>query len=433
MATKSRSIRPIVIGGFSVIFVTFGVFGGWAAVAKLDAAVVAPGTISLEGNRKVVQHLEGGLVAEILVKEADMVVEGQPLIRLNSLEERSNLQVVEFRRDVARIVETRLLAERYLKDTFELPAHLSDIEKLPRILQETVDDQLGLFQDRSMILKSQTEILSSRIEQTNEQIRGLMQQRGALERRYENYKQLIDRMEDGVERGLIQNNILAQRQDEYITIEADLGQIISEIAQAKNTISETKLQSLQVGQEYRERANTELDAVRAELTELEERVKVASDVLARTVITAPASGSIQDLQVHTVNSVIRPGDVLMEVVPEDEELIITARIAPIDIDNVAVGLSTEVRFSAFKARLTPLVLGTVENVSADVITPDNPNDMPYYLAKIDVAPEDIAENIRSRITAGMPVDVVITTGERTVVNYLTSPLMDAVRKSLIEE
>lgn len=284
-----------------------------------------------------------------------------------------------------------------------------------------------------MILKSQTEILSSRIEQTNEQIRGLMQQRGALERRYENYKQLIDRMEDGVERGLIQNNILAQRQDEYITIEADLGQIISEIAQAKNTISETKLQSLQVGQEYRERANTELDAVRAELTELEERVKVASDVLARTVITAPASGSIQDLQVHTVNSVIRPGDVLMEVVPEDEELIITARIAPIDIDNVAVGLSTEVRFSAFKARLTPLVLGTVENVSADVITPDNPNDMPYYLAKIDVAPEDIAENIRSRITAGMPVDVVITTGERTVVNYLTSPLMDAVRKSLIEE
>jgi len=433
MATKSRSIRPIVIGGFAVIFVTFGVFGGWAAVAKLDAAVVAPGTISLEGNRKVVQHLEGGLVAEILVKEADMVVEGQPLIRLNSLEERSNLQVVEFRRDVARIVETRLLAERYLKDTFELPEHLSDIEKLPRILQETVDDQLGLFQDRSMILKSQTEILSSRIEQTNEQIRGLNQQRGALERRYENYKQLIERMEDGVERGLIQNNILAQRQDEYITIEADLGQIISQIAQAKNTISETKLQSLQVGQEYRERANTELDAVRAELTELEERVKVASDVLARTEIMAPASGSIQDLQVHTVNSVIRPGDVLMEVVPEDEELIITARISPIDIDNVAVGLSTEVRFSAFKARLTPLVLGTVENVSADVITPDNPNDMPYYLAKIDVDPDDIEENIRSRITAGMPVDVVITTGERTVVNYLTSPLMDAVRKSLIEE
>ena len=431
--STTRSIRPIVIMGFSIIFITFGVFGGWAAVAKLDAAVVAPGTISLEGNRKVVQHLEGGIVEEIMVKEADVVVEGQPLLRLNSVENRSNLQVFEYRRDVALIVEARLLAERYLKDSFELPETLANVDLEKKGLQETVDDQHGLFEDRRMILQSQKEILDSRIEQTNEQIRGLEQQKGALERRYENFGQMIDRMKEGVEKGLIQNNILAQRQDDYIQIEADLGQIISQIAQAKNTISETKLQALQVGQEYRERANTELDAVRSELSELEERVKVASDVLSRTEIVSPASGSIQNLQVHTVSSVIRPGDVLMEVVPDDEELIFTARISPIDIDNVAVGLSTEVRFSAFKARLTPIVLGQVANVSNDVITPDNPNEMPYYLARIDVDPADISEDILERITAGMPVDVVITTGERTVVNYLTSPLMDAVRKSLLEE
>lgn len=432
MATKNRSIRPVVIMGFSVIFITFGVFGGWAAVAKLDAGVVAPGSISLEGNRKVVQHLEGGIIEEILVKEADQVQEGQPLLRLNSIENTSNLMVLEFRRDVARIVEARLLAERYLKDSFELPADLSEEALLPG-LKETLDDQKGLFEDRRMILQSQTEILNSRIEQTHEQIRGQEQQRGALERRYANFGEMVERMISGVEKGLIQNNILAQRQDDYIQIEADLGQIISEIAQTKNTISETKLQALQVSQEFRERANTELDQVRAELSELNERIKVASDVLERTVLRAPASGSIQNLQVHTINSVIRPGDVLMEVVPADEELIITARISPIDIDNVAVGLDTEVRFSAFKARLTPIVLGLVENVSQDVITPDNPNEMPYYLAKIDVKPEDISEDIRDRITAGMPVDIVITTGERTVVNYLTSPLMDAVRKSLLEE
>jgi HlyD family secretion protein len=433
MATVNRSIRPIVIMGFTIIFVTFGVFGGWAAVAKLDAAVVAPGSISLEGNRKVVQHLEGGMVDEILVKEGDVVTIGQPLLRLNSLENSSNLQVFEFRRDVALIVEARLLAERYLKEDFGLPSSLAEMNPLPEVLQETLDDQRGLFEDRTMILQSQTEILNSRIEQTHEQIRGLEQQKTALERRFENYKQLIERMESGVEKGLIQNNILAQRQDEYIQIEADLGQMISEIAQAKNTISETKLQALQVGQEYRERANTELDAVRAELSELDERVKVASDVLARSVITAPVSGSVQDLQVHTINSVIRPGDILMELVPDDEKFIFTARVSPVDIDNVAVGLSTEVRFSAFKARLTPLVLGEVANVSANVITPDNPNEMPYYLAKIDVAPEDIEDNIRERMSPGMPVDVVITTGERTVAHYLTSPLMDAVRKSLLEE
>ena len=192
MATN-RSIRPIVIMGFSVIFVTFGVFGGWAAVAKLDAAVVAPGTISLEGNRKVVQHLEGGIVDEILVKEGDVVQEGQPLLRLNSIENQSNLQVFTFRSDVARIVEARLLAERYLKDSFELPEELQGVDLAAKGLQETVDDQRGLFEDRRMILRSQTEILNSRIEQTNEQIRGLEQQKSALERRYENFGQMIDR------------------------------------------------------------------------------------------------------------------------------------------------------------------------------------------------------------------------------------------------
>lgn len=433
MENKSRSIRPIVIMGFSVIFVTFGVFGGWAAVAKLDAAVVAPGSISLEGNRRVVQHLEGGIVEEIFVMEGDVVEQNQPLLRLNSIENESNLQVLEFRLDVARIVEARLQAERNLEDTFEMPGFVSDMDRIPALLEETVNDHRGIFDDRRMILQSRVEILNSRIEQTNEQIRGLEQQQSALERRYENYDQLIGRMEEGAERGLIQNNVLAQRQDEYIQIEADLGQIISQIAQAKNSISETQLQSLQVSQEYRERANTELEAIRAEISELEERIKVAKDILERTVITAPVAGSIQDLQVHTINSVIRPGDVLMEIVPGDEELIITARVSPVDIDNVAIGLDTEVRFSAFKARLTPIVLGTVEHVSNDVITPDNPNEMPYYFARIDVLPEDIDPDIRERITAGMPVDIVITTGERTVVNYLTSPLLDAVRKSLIEE
>lgn len=431
-ASKHRSIRPIIILGFSVIFITFGVFGGWAAVAKLDAGVVAPGTIAFEGDRKVVQHLEGGIVEEVLVKEADMVEAGQPLIRLNSVEDRSNLQVVEFRRDLALVLEARLLAERYLKDDFELPKHMQQAD-LPQGLQETIDDQRGLFEDRRMILRSQTEILNSRIEQTEEQIRGLERQKGALERRFENYKQLIDRMEEGVKKGLIQNNILAQRQDEYIQIEVELGQIISQIAQAKNTISETKLQVLQVGQEYRERANTELDAVRTELSELEERVKVATDVLARTIIVSPIAGSVQNIQVNTVGSVIRPGETLMEIAPENEELIFTARISPIDIDSVVEGFSTEVRFSAIPARLTPIVLGTVENVSRDVITPENPNEMPYYLAKIDIDPADIEGTVRERITAGMPVDIVITTGERTVVDYLTSPLMDAVRKSLLEE
>ena len=428
----SRSTRPIIILGFSIVLMTFGVFGGWASVAKLDAAVVAAGTISLDGNRKVVQHLEGGIVGEIYVSEADIVEEGQLLLRLIDIETQSNLQVFKHRHNVTRATEARLLAERNLEENVTFPEDLQG-EVLPDALQTALKNQEGLFEDRRMILQSQTEILESRIVQTHEQIEGLELQRGALERRLDNYQVMIDRMASGAERGLIQNNLLAQRQDDFIQIEADLGRIISEIAQAKNSISETKLQSLQVTQEYRERANTELDTVRSEISELAERIKVAEDVLVRTEIVAPASGSVQNLQVHTVRSVIRPGEVLMEIVPQDEDLIITAQVMPIDVDNVAPGMRTEVRFSAFKARLTPIVLGEVQTVSADVITPDNPNQLPYYLARIHVPDEGIDEEIRDRITPGMPADVVITSGERTVANYLTSPLMDAVWKSLNEE
>jgi HlyD family secretion protein len=142
---------------------------------------------------------------------------------------------------------------------------------------------------------------------------------------------------------------------------------------------------------------------------------------------------MQNLKVHTVGSVIRPGEVLMELVPEDEELIINARVSPIDKDNVAPGLSTEVRFTAFKTRLTPIMLGVVDTVSGDVITPENQNEQPYYLARVAVDEADIPLEIRDRLTAGMPADVIITTGERTVANFIISPLMDAVRKSMIEE
>lgn len=429
---SKRSIRPVAIAGLAVVIMTFGVFGGWAAIAKLDSAVVAPGTITVQGNRKVVQHLEGGIVSGLMVDEADHVEVGETLIRLSSIESQSNLDILTTRAKISEIAEARLRAELTLSEEIELPDGF-DLENAPSDVKEAYANQKGIFEDRRSILNSQIDILASRIEQTREQIEGLQLQKSAMERRLENYKTLVDRMTSGQEQGLVQANILSQRMDEYIQIEADLGNIISQIAQAKNTISESELQSLQVRQEYRERANTELETIKSEVAEVSERLKVATDVLGRTEIRAPASGSVQNLKVHTVGSVIRPGDVLMEIVPEGEEFIITARVAPIDVDNVSPGLRTEVRFTAFKSRLTPVVLGEVETISEDVITPEAQDQMPYYLARINVAPEDISDEIRTGMSAGMPVDVIITTGERRVVDYLTSPLMDAVRKSLIEE
>jgi HlyD family secretion protein len=431
MANSKPSPKPVALMGYILIFITFGVFGSWAAVAKLDSAVVAPATISLEGNRRVVQHFEGGIVEEILVAEAGTVMQGDVLVRLSSIEARSNLEVFSTRLDVARLVEARLLAERALEDEVVFPEDV--LSRNSQSVSSALADQKDFFGDRRLILKSQEDILLARVEQINVQIEGQEIQKGAFERRIANYTEMLVRMRDGETRGLIQGNQLSQREDELIEIEANLGQVISDIAQARASIGETELQALQLKQEYRERASTELEQVRAEISELMERRKVADDVLDRTEIRAPGSGTIQNLKVHTVGSVIRPGEILMELVPEDEELIVNARVSPIDVDNVAVGLMTEVRFTAFKTKLIPIMLGTVETVSGDVITPDNANEPPYYLARITVDEKDIPLEIKDRLSAGMPADVVITTGERTVINFIASPLMDAVRKSMIEE
>ncbi|MBM1312319.1 HlyD family type I secretion periplasmic adaptor subunit [Sulfitobacter mediterraneus] len=430
--TNKPSPRPVAFLGYFIVFITFGVFGTWAAYAKLDSAVVATGSISLEGNRKVIQHLEGGIVADIMVEEADTVKEGDVLLRLSGVEARSNLEVVSNRVEVLKVIEARLQAERNLDDSFELPANLQ-ITPVNENVEKTFKDQHELFEDRRSILKSGTDILTSRIDQLQVQIEGLELQRSALSRRIENFTVMVERMRGGSEKGLVEKNILAQREDELIQIEANLGQVISEIGQARNVVGETEYQKLQVTQEYRERANSELEDIRAQLAELQERAKIAADILSRTDIRAPGAGTIQNLQVHTLGSVIGPGEVLMELVPKDENLVVNARVSPIDIDNVIPGLETEVRFTAFKTKLTPIVLGSVQNVSKDVITPSNPNEAPFYLARIDVDEKDVPGDIRDRLTAGMPVDVIITTGERTVLNYIVSPLLDAVRKSLTEE
>lgn len=429
---KKPSPRPFALMGYAVIFITFGVLGGWAAVAKLDSAVFAPGQVVLEGNRKVIQHLDGGTVDEILVKEAEQVKKGDVLIRLSDVEAKANLEVINTRLDVARIVEARLMAERLMADDFSVPDDLA-IGTASNAVKSAIKDQKGLFKDRHSILVSKSDILKSRIEQTKSQIDGLNLQKDALQRRMDNFKTMMDRMRAGEKKGLIEKNVLSQREDEMIQIEANLGQVISKIAEAKNTISGTKMEILQAEQEYRERANTDMEDIRAKISELEQRKIVAEDALESTTIRAPGTGTIQNLKVHTVGAVVRPGENLMELVPDDEQLIINAHVSPRDIDNVTPGLKAEVRFSAFKTRLTPIILGKVRTVSKDVITPDNPQQAPYYLAQIDVEENDIPENIRTRLTAGMPADLIITTGERTVLNFISSPLVDAVKKSLIEE
>ncbi len=295
-------------------------------------------------------------------------------------------------------------------------------------MKSAVQAQRNIFEDRRSIFLSQTEILEFRAEQLNGQAEGYEVQLAAVERRHDLRSELFERMRTGEERGVIESNRLSEMQDEVIQIEASIGTAMSDIAQVKAAAGEARLNILKL-----KHANSELKTARSELAEINEKLTVAADRMRRTTILAPTTGKVQSLAVTTRGSVIRSGEILMEIVPSDETLLIDAKIAPVDVDNVRPGLETEVRFSAFKARLSKLVLGEVLSISTDVVTTKDSSEAPYYLARIKVPDENLTDEIREGLTAGMPADVVILTGERTVLQYMLDPLSEAIFKSLREE
>jgi HlyD family type I secretion membrane fusion protein len=417
--------------GYVVLLITFGVLGTWAYFAIIASAVVAPGVVALESDRKVVQHFEGGIVQDILVREADVVEQGDPLIVLDNIQVNSEIAVLEQRKATSEALIARLEAEQTFAEEVSFPEELLNAEDAH--VKSAIEAQRNIFEDRRSIYLSQAEILEFRAEQLNGQAEGYEVQLAALQRRQTLRSELFERMRTGEERGVVESNRLSDMEDEVIQIEASIGTSMSEIAQVKAAAGEARLNILKLKQEYSERANSELKTARSELSEIVEKLTVAEDRMRRTTISAPTTGKVQSLAVTTRGSVIRSGEILMEIVPSDETLLIDAKVAPVDVDNVRPGLETEVRFSAFKAKLSKLVLGEVLSISTDVVTTKNSDEAPYYLARIKVPDENLTDEIREGLTAGMPADVVILTGERSVLQYLLDPLSDAIFTSLREE
>ena len=432
MIDKSKANpRRFALLGFAVIVLTFGGIGGWAATAKLDSAVIAPGRVVLEGNRQAVQHLEGGIVAKVHVREGDFVEKGDLLVEMDRVATRSDLEVMTLRRNIAKTLEARFLAERNLDDRITFPDAVASSTH-PQVIAAR-DDQNTAFESRKLTLESERSVLRTRIEQLGAQVDGLARQQDAIERRLEIQGALLDRFRQGGESGVLELNALAQREDAFIQIEAELGRIESEIARARLQQNETEMQIVQAEREYRERASEALDSVRQEIAELNERIVVVEDTLRRTFIRASATGTVQNVAVATEGAVIASGALLMEIVPSNERFLVSANISPQYIDSLKTGLLTEVRFTAITDQIPEVAMGRVLTVSRDIIQPDNPNEAPYYLARISIDDDTIPEAIRPRVTAGMPVDVIMNTGERTVLTYLIDPLSDAIRMSMREE
>ena len=421
------STRRVVLAGLAVIVLTFGGFFGWAATADLSSAVIASGTVMVDSNRKAIQHLEGGIVRDILVRNGDLVRQGELLLRLDETQARASLAIVQIKLDQALAAEARLLAERDGAEAIIVPEALADrVDR--QHTREILRDQESLFMARRETLRGETDIYTQRIGQIEEQIAGYRAQQESKSRQMDLINEELEAKKSLLEKGYAEKPKVLALEREAARLGGERGELIAEIGAAKTSISEARLQILQLDKDFREQVEQELRETRAQILDLRERVTAASFILDHLEVRAPEDAVVVGLQVYAPGQVVRPGQAVLELVPVDDQLIVEAKIRPVDIDNLFAGQEADVVFTAFPQRTTPRLLGSVVYVSADRFEDERSGEA-YYLARVVVSDDEAARLGVHKLQPGMPADVMIKTGERTPLDYLVQPLRDSIMKA----
>lgn len=422
-----RDIRRPMLIAVVLAILFFGVGGAWAVLAPIGSAAIAEGTISPEGHRKSVQHLEGGIVRDVVVREGDMVAAGDILVIMENIQALAAFRVLESRLVALRATEARLEAEitnSTVLDWVNVP--------LVEGRDEAIDDQKRIFAAREESIASQQQILRQRIQQLREEIGGLEQQIVSQDRQLGLINEEEAMVADLIEKGLARRPRLLELQREQANIMGRRAANVASIARARQSIGEADLQILGLGTERRNQAAAELGEVRAQLVDISERMTSSRDTLERTVIRAPAAGVVFNLTVQTNGGVLRPGEALMEIVPEEGDLLIDARISPNDIDVVRAGLEADVTLTAFPQRNIPPLHGIVRQVSADSLQDEQTGEL-YYLARIQIDPVSMeAAGIADELIPGMPASTMIFTGTQTFADYIIGPMLDSIDRSFRE-
>ena len=423
--------RVAIALGIFVIVAFFGVFGVWAALAPLSTAAIAMGEVAVESKRKTVQHLEGGIVEQILVRDGDRVAAGQVLITLDQVQPRAVLAVQEGRLLAARTLEARLIAERDGAKQITFPADIVARRDEPEV-RTLMDGQRRIFEVRHKSLANQIAILRKRDSQVAEEIRGMQAQ---IKSDDDQLALIFDEMAGVrtlVDKGLMPRPRLLSLQRRAAEIQGGRGRAVAAIARARQTIGETRLKIEELRTSGINDVVRELREVQAELFDLVERVNAARDGLRRTRIVAPIAGTVVNQRIATTGGVIAPGEPLLDIVPSLDELVIEARVHPEDIDVVTPGLDAEVRFTAFSQRNLPPIIGKVVSVSADRLI-DEVTKAPYFQARVMLT-EDIDQKLQgASLLPGMQTEVMIVTGKRTALSYFFKPVTDSFNRAFREQ
>lgn len=425
------SIKTPAMFGVGVLTVFVGGFILWASIAPLSGAAVASGFVSASGQNQIIQHLEGGIVDEILVREGDRVTSGQALLRLDKTSAeatRNRLAKLLFALDAR---TARLQAERDGQKTFAFPAEL--IEQANTInLQDDLAEQQREFTKRLARHRSEQNILDQRIAALNEQIEGFKAQKSAVNQQLKVVQSDLKRKRKLLKRGLTQRSQVTLLQRNEAELMGRAGGFTAELGRARTAIIEAREQQEQLRAQQAETAVTTLNQLRREKADAREQYYAAVNILERVVIRAPSDGIVVTLKKNTRGSVVRAGEDILELLPTTNELIVEARISPLDIDVVSMGQSASLRFSALNQRTTPEVPATVIYISADRLI-DPASQEPFYTARLKIS-ESLPDTIdRSKIFPGMPVETYIKTGDRTFLEYVSRPIIDSFSRAFREE
>ena len=424
------SARGALWMGWGVLALLIGGFGYWGSVYQLQGAVIAMGQIEVEQNRQVVQHPDGGIVAEVLVKEGDTVEQGQLVIRLDSEVLLSDLAVTEGQLLEVLARRARFEAERDEAGSLVFAPLLLETDN--PVAQELMDGQIRLFAARRETEAQEIEQLSRRREQIADQIRGIEAQKVSLARQLDLIGQELADQQSLLDRGLAQSGRVLELSREQARLSGQDGELTAAIAQAEGRITETEIEILRLQAARREEAITRLRDLQFNEIELSERRRALLTQLDRLDIRAPVGGIVYGLQVFGPQAVIRPADPVLFIVPQDRPLVITAQIEPIHIDEVRLDQQVTVRVAALDQRTTPELYGRVEQVSADAFQ-DQATRMSYYRARITLNPGEVERLPEgSVLIPGMPVEAFIETAPRTPLQYLLKPLMDYFTRAFRE-
>lgn len=416
--------------GLRILLIGVGAFMVWAIFAPLSEGVPAHGFIKVEGNRKTIQHLGGGIVEEIMVKEGDRVVADQPLMRLNETQLKAQQGIVESQLVIALAMEARLNAERDNRDKLIFPEFLLARQQHPQAV-EAMQVQGQLFRTRRAALKGEEAIGRETIIGLEEQVRGLTAQEAAKAEQLSSFKEELKALRPLHEDGYIPRNRLFELERAVAYLSGQRSDDLANIGRAKSQISEIKLKVMQSRQVYQKEVQTQLAETQSKVADLKERLVATQDELKRVVLRAPSAGIVVDLTAHTIGGVIAPGQKLMDIVPEGGGLLIEAQLPTHLIDNVHVGLDVDISFTAMDHTLVPTIPGKLTYVSADRMV-DPRTDMPYFVGRVMVTEEGMKILGKHSMQPGMPADVVIKVSERSMMGYMLKPLFNSLRFAFTE-